>query len=177
MSKDMKLRKFIATTIREYLNEQFTTSYGKQYNSFREWAYEYAKTNTEGFNSYEDTIEYLDWFIDVINKLPTNVRLYRILQVDKRSDINKKNLGKHFTDNKDNFDDGFLQSLGFSRGEIQEKKFYIVTILIDKNQIDFENTVATRLTHPYEDEYTLKENAIYKIIEVEQFLPEDRVNF
>jgi len=40
-----------------------------------------------------------------------------------------------------------------------------------------ENTIATRLTHPYEDEYTLKENANYKIIEVEQFLPEDRVNF
>ena len=177
MEKDMKLRKFIATTIHEYLNEQFITTYGKQYNSFREWAYEYAKTNTEGFNSYEDTIEYLDWFIDVMDKLPKNMTLYRILQVGKRSDINKKNLGKHFTDNKDNFDDGFLQSLGFSGSEIQEKKFYIVTILIDKSQIDFENTVATRLTHPYEDEYTLKENAAYKIIEVKQFLPEDRVNF
>ena len=33
--------------------------------------------------------------------------------------------------------------------------------MIDKSQIDFENTIATRLTHPYEDEYTLKENAFY----------------
>ncbi len=170
LMRESIITEIVRKTIKEILNEQFTTYHGKEYNSFREWAYDYAKTNTEGFNSYEDAVEYLDWFIDVIDKLPTNVTLYRILQVDKRSDINKKNLGKHFTDNKDNFDDGFLQSLGFSRSEIQEKKFYIVTILINKNQIDFANTVATRLTHPYEDEYTLKDNAAYKIIEVEQFI-------
>jgi len=177
MSEDIRKMIDRVKNFKQLVNEQFTTSYGKSFNSIQDWAYEYAKTNTEGFNSYEETVDYLDWFFKIINDLPNSINLYRILQVDKRSDINKKNLGKHFTDNKDNFNDGFLQSLGFSRGEIQEKKFYIVTIAIDKTQIDFENTIATRLTHPYEDEYTLKENANYKIIEVEQFLPEDRVNF
>lgn len=113
----------------------------------------------------------------MIDNLPQKVELYRILQVDNKKFINKQKLGIHFTDDKSNFDDGFLQSLGFSRGEIEEKKFYIVTIQIDKELIDFENTIATRLSHPYEDEYTINKDANYKITSIEQFLPDNRINY
>ena len=174
----MELKKFIATTIREYLNEnKFTTSYGVGYSSLEEWAYDYAKEHAEGFNNYDEAKEYLDWFFKQMKTLPTPMILYRILQVDSKKFINKKSLGKHFTDSKDNFDENFLSSLGFSKGDIEEYKFYIVTIQVNLSEIDFENTIATRLAHSYEDEYTLKENANYKIIEVEQFLPNDRINF
>jgi len=163
----------IEQTLNEAYNNFIDAIYitdGEEYNSFRDWAYEYAETNYEGFNSDEEAIEYLDWFFELIDKLPSSIKLYRILQADKKSDINKQSLGIHFTDNKDNFDDGFLQSLGFSRSDIQDRNFYIVTIKIDKNQIDFKTTITTRLSHPYEDEYTLNKNAVYTIINVEQFL-------
>ena len=174
----MELKKFIATTIREYLNEnKFITSYGVEYSSLEEWAYDYAKEHAEGFNNYGEAKEYLDWFFKQMKTLPNPMILYRILQVESEKFINKKSLGKHFTDSKDNFDENFLSSLGFSRGDIEEQKFYIVTIQVNLSEIDFENTVATRLAHSYEDEYTLKENANYKIIEVEQFLPNHRINF
>lgn len=157
----------IYKSINEYLNEN------NSFNELKEWSYEYVKKNTEGFNSYEDGVDYLDWFFEILDSLPSKLNLYRILQVDNKSDINKKTIGYHFTDNKNNFDDGFLQSLGFSRSEIQDKNFFIVTILIDKNQIDFRNTITTRLSHPYEDEYTIKDNANYQIIGIEHFLPKD----
>ena len=174
----MELRKFIATTIREYLNEnRFTTSYGVEYSSLEDWAYDYAKEHADGFNNYEEAKEYLDWFFKLIKTLPNPMFLYRILQVDSKRLINKKSLGKHFTDNKDNFDENFLSSIGFSIGDIEEQKFYIVTIQVNLSEIDFENTIATRLAHSYEDEYTLKTNANYKIVEIEQFLPNDRINF
>lgn len=54
----MELRKFIATTIREYLNEnRFTTSYGVEYSSLEDWAYDYAKEHADGFNNYEEAKE------------------------------------------------------------------------------------------------------------------------
>lgn len=161
--------KLIYTTIKEYLNENMINSF----NDLKEWSYKYVKTNAEGFNSSEDAIEYLDWFLGIVDTLPSKLKLYRILQVDNKSDINKKTLGVHFTDNKDNFTDGFLQSLGFSRGDIQDKNFFIVTILIDKEQIDFKNTITTRLSFPYEDEYTLKDNANYEITNIEKFKKEN----
>jgi hypothetical protein len=76
----MELRKFIATTIREYLNEnRFTTSYGVEYSSLEDWAYDYAKEHADGFNNYEEAKEYLDWFFKLIKTLPNPMFLYRIL--------------------------------------------------------------------------------------------------
>jgi hypothetical protein len=169
MDDTNKIRKIIKTTLNEFLNETYKTTYDKEFKSFKEWAYEYAKDNAQGFNNVDDAIEYLNWFFEVYENVPQEMTLYRILYLEKKSDLNRKIIGLHFTDNNKNFDNGFLQNLGFSRSEIDSSKFYIITINVNRNDIDWENTVATRLQHPYEDEYTLKRTAKYKISSIEKW--------
>ena len=53
MSEDIRKMIDKVKNFKQFVNEQFITSYGKSFNSIQDWAYEYAKTNTEGFNSYE----------------------------------------------------------------------------------------------------------------------------
>jgi len=153
----------------QFIKESFITSYGKKYNNIKEWAYDYAKEHHDGFNNYEDAIEELNYIFDEIDNLPEYVNLYRILQVNKKSDIDRKNLGRHFIlDKKLFYDEGFLNSIGFSKGDIEGNNFYIITININKNDIDFENTIACRLDHPREYEYTIS-NTNYKINKIEKF--------
>ena len=61
------------------------------------WAYEYAKTNHSGLNDYDDAVEELDYFFqseypNMLNRF----KLYRVLQVEDISDINKESLGQHY---------------------------------------------------------------------------------
>lgn len=151
------------------LSESYKTPGNSDYNSFKEWAYGEAGNGAPGFNNMEDAIEYLDWFFGQYENIPKVLTLYRILQLEEPSELNKDHIGLYFTDDKDNFTTNFLQSLGFTRSDINKGNFHIVTIEVDRNEINWENTITTRLRHPYEDEYTLKKDAKYSIVSIDKW--------
>ena len=68
-----------------------------------------------------------------------------IIQRIEKSDLidAKKELMIDLVNSKkeDNFDENFLSSIGFSIGDIEEQKFYIVTIQVNLSEIDFENNL------------------------------------
>lgn len=146
------------------INENLT-----ELNDIKEWAYQYVNNHSEGFNSTEDAIEYLDWFFENYINKSDKLKLYRILQVDNKKYINSKNLGIHFTDNIECFSENFLQNLGFTRSDIREKDFYIVTIEINIKDIDWKYTIITRLNHPYEEEITINKNSNFNILSVKKW--------
>lgn len=140
----------------------------KRFNNFEElktWTIDYVERGNHGFNTDEDAKIYLDEFLfPYIKNLPDVLTLYRIILVDKQSNINRKQIGKHFTDSKSLlYDISFLRNLGFSADEVENANFYIITIEIGKENIDMINTISARIYHPQEEEIYVN-TMDYKII-------------
>ena len=134
----------------------------------KQWAYDYAKTNHSGFNSYQDAEEYLDWFFDMFENLPEPLTLFRILKIEKDG-IDTKNLGQHYTDKIENFTHSFLENIGFSIWEYENSKFKIVEVQVKKKNLDLYQTISNRLNYPYEDEFTLNIKYKPKVIDIHNF--------
>ncbi len=160
----------IITRFKDFtINESYMDSKGIEYSDIEQWAYEQIRDSHEGFNDEEDAIEYMEWFFEMFTELPQKVKLYRILQVDSPDDINKDNLGRHFTDDPENFTYEFLLSLGIEKSDVRDSTFHVVCIEIDKEFINLEYTISARITHPYEDEYYIDVNAPFDIVSVDLF--------
>lgn len=132
------------------------------YLSLKQWIYEYIKNNHEGFNSYDDAIEYLDYFFNYFEKLPNELILYRMLYLENINNLNKNEIGLHFTNNKITFNKNFIQKMGFSLDDINN--VYIIKIKTNKKELDLETTLINRLNYPDENEFTLNKNSKYSII-------------
>ena len=125
---------------------------------------EYVKKqgiNIDTSNSTED--ETIDRIIDTMEYIRNNDIFYRVVAVENKEDINVNNLGKHYTTSKDRIDSMFLDQIGID----DELPAYIITVRIDKNDIDIEGTIqkATEWTH--EDEILLKDDSNVEVIDVE----------
>lgn len=160
----------IITSFKDFsINETYMAANGTEYADIEQWAYNKIENSHEGFNNLDDAQEYFEWFFQMFNDLPSKVKLYRILQIDSPDDINKADLGRHFTDDPQNFTYEFLLSLGFEKSVVRDNTFYVVEIEIDKDFINLENTINARITHPYEDEYYIDDDASFEITGVELY--------
>ena len=142
----------------------------------KDWAYKYARRNHEGFNSYDDAIEHLDYlfetdFPDGLNNIPNKIELYRYLDVESKKDINLEELGicyiadNHYLLSSFEIQD-FFEKIGLNPDE--DSNIYMVTIITSKNDINFEETIINRLSYPTEYEFTLNKNAKYKVKKIEK---------
>ena len=162
MEKDMKLRKFITTTIREYLNENSNTNnMDVVFNHFMNKNLNYElQENLE--NSYDE----------LKNLIRNNIiKAYRLLNVDNINDIDKNNLGKHFTTDKENTtSDDFLEKIGVIdfQGNYEYEKFFIITVETNVNNIDWYKTFDNRINYYGEDEINFISDKVLKIINIEE---------
>jgi len=85
-----------------------------------------------------------------LEKLPEEIKLYRIISVDNKEDINTKFLGSHYSHSKKDL----MSSHSFTTG-YGEKKF-LITVTAKKNQIDLFSTLENNILYPNEQEITLK---------------------
>lgn len=115
----------------------------------------------EYFEDYDD-----DNFIDVIdftdlkkknrvsgfegslNKLPNIITLYRIVVANNINSIDKVYPGFHYSLDKNN--------LLSNHNQLQGKKYFLITIKVNKNLIDFITTIKNNMKYPDEKEITLK---------------------
>lgn len=98
----------------------------------------------------DDAEERLESLINHIKNLPDPVKLYRILVVDNKNDINVKELGSHYsTSRKDLISShNYLTGLG--------EKYFLVTVKSPKKLIDVNETIVNNILYPNENEITLK---------------------
>ena len=156
------LRKFIATTIREFLNEnENTNNIDVVFNYFMNKNLNYElQENLE--NSYDE----------LKNLIRNNtIKAYRLLNVDDINDIDKNNLGKHFTTDKENTtSDDFLEKIGVIdfEGNYNYKKFFVVEVETNINNIDWYKTFNNRINYYGEDEINFINDKELKIINIEE---------
>ena len=98
----------------------------------------------------DDAEDMLDEIINYVNNLPNPIRLYRILVVDNKNDINVNQLGSHYSTNKKDLISSHSYLTGYG------EKYFIVTVKAPKELIDINQTIINNILYPNENEVTLK---------------------
>jgi len=178
MEKDMKLRKFIATTIREYLNEQHILKEGldlSNFNSAKQWVinqqiddvvneegddldYNYRAVN--GMDIEELIYEYVSKFNDVKNE--DEIQIYRLIRLDNIKQLELNHIGEYWS-----FEETGVGDYGSGRREFKGNKKFVLTGLVNPNDIDWEHGFYSFLFYPDQDECALKSGANVKITEID----------
>jgi hypothetical protein len=106
--------------------------------------------------------------VNYINKLPTQLILYRIICVDTKEEINTKVVGSHYSLNRDNLTTNHYRR-GSVAGDCRGEKVYLLTVTSDKTNIDIMETLSNNILFPHEEEITLKNKGQgVKVISIEQ---------
>jgi hypothetical protein len=100
--------------------------------------------------SEEQSKEEIESIIQSIKKLPSEIKLFRIIKADDRKDINTKTPGSHYAKNKKD-----LMS-GHSFADGSGDNSFMITVLASKELIDIDETIHNNLLYPNENEVTLK---------------------
>lgn len=136
------------------IHEQFQNE-----NELKYWAYEYAKTNYDGLNSYEDAVEELDIFFEQeYQYLQGDFILYRVLQVESQNDIKQDKLGIHYIHPsylERIYERGWYDSIGVSLNDYED--LFLVEVITNYNMVNWSDTIHNRLNFPREFEITLKD--------------------
>jgi hypothetical protein len=98
----------------------------------------------------EDAKSELEDIVSYIKELPEELKLYRILSVDSKDDINKEELGSHYSTDRKNL----LSSHDYVTGSGEE--YYLVTVKAKKSMVDVMETLENNILYPNEKEITLK---------------------
>ena len=103
--------------------------------------------------SNEWAIEDLQSLLEWLNGLPETITLYRLLYLNEEDEINKEELGDHYSDNKKELLYNH-HNKGSIYGDYGENAI-LLTIKIKKDQIDIFNTLHNNIMFPHEQEITL----------------------
>lgn len=98
----------------------------------------------------EEAKEVLNDIINSVKNLPEEIKLFRIIHVDDKEDINTEQLGSHYSTNKKDL----LNSHSFADG-VGDQSF-LITVLAPKKLVDVGETVYNNVLYPHENEVTLK---------------------
>ena len=104
--------------------------------------------------SKEWAIEDLQNLIEWLNGLPEIITLYRLLYLHDEDEINKEELGDHYSDNKKELLYNH-HNKGSIYGDYGENAI-LITVKVNKDQIDILNTLHNNIMYPHEQEITLK---------------------
>lgn len=122
-----------------------------------------------GFDT-EDAEKELEHLVNWYSGLPQKLRLYRIVQVDNKEDIDLKKPGSHYSTKKKDL----ISNHSFAVGYGEEK--YLLTIVADKSQIDIDETFSNRINYPNESEITLKNKGLgSEIVSIKKLKEDDDV--
>ena len=105
--------------------------------------------------SKEWAIEDLESLLEWLNGLPDTITLYRLLYLTEEEKINKEELGDHYSDNKKELLYNH-HNKGSIYGDYGENAI-LLTVKVNKDQIDILNTLHNNIMYPHEQEITLKD--------------------
>ena len=96
--------------------------------------------------SKEWAIEDLQSLLEWLNGLPDTITLYRLLYLNEEEDINKEELGDHYSDNKKELLYNH-HNKGSIYGDYGENAI-LLTVKVNKDQIDILNTLHNNIMYP-----------------------------
>jgi len=100
--------------------------------------------------------EELKSLVDFMNSLPKEILLYRIIHLENKKILDTKKLGSHYSYDKEN-----LLNSHYGRSSVsflnQDGQTVLVTVKVDKKQIDLVETLSNNILYPHEMEITLKD--------------------
>lgn len=85
-----------------------------------------------------------------IKSLPDKIKLFRIISVDRKQDINLVEPGSHYSSSKDDLTSNYSFTTGYG------DKFFLITVIAPKELIDIDETIHNNILYPNEFEITLK---------------------
>jgi hypothetical protein len=178
----MELRKFIATTIREYLNENIdkeelqndTYASFKGVKPYKEKLNDF-KNSIKTFHDFDDDkilkcIDFFGWEgfededeafvelkerIDFYKQLSNPAIMYRVVGVKDKKLIKVDNIGEHVTPYKWAIDGDMLLMIGSENWE-DDVIPYVMELSVPLSEIDIIQTVIQNLSFPNEHEINLK---------------------
>jgi len=100
--------------------------------------------------SEEDAKYELHELLKWVKSLPPFMTLYRIIRVDSKSDIDRDELGSHYSMDKKSLVSSHSYADGYG-----EKKF-LVKVKATKEMVDINQTLSNNILYPNEKEITLK---------------------
>jgi translation elongation factor EF-1alpha len=156
------LRKFIKTTIREFLNEN------TQHNDI-DSVFQYFMNKNLNYELQENLENSYDELKSLISG--DKIIAYRVLNVNDVKDIDINNIGIHFTTDKQNTtSDDFLEKIGVIdfEGNYDNEKFFVITVETNVNNVDWYKTFDNRINYYGEDEINFINSNQLKIINIEE---------
>ena len=121
--------------------------------------------------SEEESKEEIESIIQSIKKLPSEIKLFRIIRADDRKDIDTKRPGDHYAKNKKDL----MSSHSFADG-VGDTSF-MITALAPKELVDIDQTIHNNLLYPNENEVTLKNKGEgVKIVSIRKIANQKEVN-
>lgn len=149
----MELKKFIATTIREYLNEHNDTEiFGHKLSVL--------------LDMIDDQVDNSKVFIK--NKIKellqlqkqSSITLYRLVYIKNPDKLNKTNFGHHYVSDTEDFHEEMLDYLYQNARKLDksldEEDVYLIEVETGTSNIDYYETMRTFALHPFENEITVK---------------------
>lgn len=108
----------------------------------------------------KDELErHIEWF----KSLPNEMTLYRIIHADDESEIDFKQPGTHYSDNKRELINNHTHAAGY--GEFK----YLITVKAKKSLFDAQETISNNILYPNEMEISLRNKGKgVKVISVEK---------
>lgn len=166
MENDKKLKNFIITTIREFLNENKQTDiFGHKL----EVLLDMIK------NEVDDPKEFIKSKIKELTRLQkqSTITLYRVIYIKNPYKLNKKNLGHHYVSDTEDFHEEMLDYLyrnaRKSNKKLDEDDVYLIEIETPTSNIDYYETMRTFALHPFENEVTIKNDTQITVKDVTNF--------
>jgi len=174
------LRKFIVTTIREYLNENQISLNDNDLYNIAKWGLEgeYSTSGCWDDNNLDEAIKCaVDDFKLYLSKpypielgnIPNNPIIYRIVRLKNIDELRKDKLGKSWFSNPKQIDNPeFFQMLDYLKPFKNDNGIvYLIKGQISKNNIDMKRTLWERTTQWWENEIVLIDDSKVKILSVE----------
>ena len=159
------LKKFIATTIREYLNEN------RLIDNIDLLIDKYYENNL-GVDLYDDQNK--AFYNDIVNSInktnvflreKSNKTLYRIINT---KEIDENNLGTHYVSDINDINDNFLYNIGLGFHETWDD-YKILKVNVPYNDIDIHGTYFHNVNNPTEFEINLKHDNNVEILDIKKY--------
>lgn len=177
----MELRKFIATTIREYLNEKIDILNDTELYNIAKWGLEGEYSSSGCWDDTENIEEAIECAIGdfklflskpypiELGNIPNTPIIYRLIRSKNIKDLNKNNLGKSWFSNPKQIDKPeFFEMLDYLKPfKTNDGVVYIVKGQINKDNIDMKRTLWERSTQWWENEIVLIDDSKVKILSIE----------
>jgi hypothetical protein len=132
-------------------------------------------SNKDAGLTWVEPQEVLDSKIESLRELQNEQKivLYRLIFAKTKDDINVDKIGNHFVSDVDDFHDDMLDYLYYNakreNKKIKKSDLWLIKIETQSNNIDFYETILTFSLHPNEDEITIKNDKLIKILSINKF--------